>query len=475
MDRLGEQLKDIVTDAGGSIDLVEAAERLLEMQGLDPRTAERLIRPLLEEAFGLAVEDERIVYSIPRRAGQNLPDMRFAVVSTRRPERGPPSRPTEISVVVVEALRTTQSREFRNGRPSPRGGRGEEAAGAARLARLLGTGVLASFHLSRDLGRINGVLSMAGLDRLGNETLSLRRLALLLVPDAGGRDLRGTASHFGLPTYEGTGSLSDARTAADVLIELLRIADGLGIRTLPDLRRALEATRTVIEWDRYAFDRSLIRNLPPRPGVYMMKDRKGDTIYVGKALSLRERVASYFTGREEGRIEGLRERVFDIEYELTGTALLALLREAEIIAACKPAFNTQLTAEKRPTAGKSAHPPAGSGGKLLLLPSVALDRIDLLLLSEGRPLWRGGLRADLANLPEQVRAIRAVTGRDPAGSLDPDREREHSIVTSWLSRNEDVVNVVEIEGDETAEELETKIRRFVESGDWSGEKVVHRF
>jgi excinuclease ABC subunit C len=41
-----------------------------------------------------------------------------------------------------------------------------------------------------------------------------------------------------------------------------------------------------------------IRGLPDRPGVYLFKGKKGEMLYIGKALSLRKRVQSYFQGRE---------------------------------------------------------------------------------------------------------------------------------------------------------------------------------
>jgi hypothetical protein len=66
-----------------------------------------------------------------------------------------------------------------------------------------------------------------------------------------------------------------------------------------------------------------LKKLPDRPGVYLMRDARGDVVYVGKAQSLRNRVRSYWQkatpAGEVHRIRSVIDRVQDVEYTLTVT------------------------------------------------------------------------------------------------------------------------------------------------------------
>jgi excinuclease ABC subunit C len=93
-----------------------------------------------------------------------------------------------------------------------------------------------------------------------------------------------------------------------------------------------------------------LKNLPDRPGVYLMKDARGNVIYVGKAQSLRSRVRSYWqkeaTGGEVHRIRSVIDRVVDLEYTLTDSISEALLLEGNLIKRFQPPFNVRLKDDK---------------------------------------------------------------------------------------------------------------------------------
>jgi excinuclease ABC subunit C len=87
--------------------------------------------------------------------------------------------------------------------------------------------------------------------------------------------------------------------------------------------------------------------LPTRPGVYLMRDEKGEPLYVGKARSLRKRVASYFDARPKiERIMRMVARVRQIEISLTRTEGEALLLENEWIKSLRPRYNILLRDDK---------------------------------------------------------------------------------------------------------------------------------
>jgi excinuclease ABC subunit C len=89
--------------------------------------------------------------------------------------------------------------------------------------------------------------------------------------------------------------------------------------------------------------------LPTEPGVYLMKDRKGTVIYVGKAISLRNRVRSYFTRTGDTRVfvSMLDSILGDIDTVLVHNEKEALLLENELIKKHKPRFNVLLKDDKQ--------------------------------------------------------------------------------------------------------------------------------
>jgi excinuclease ABC subunit C len=95
---------------------------------------------------------------------------------------------------------------------------------------------------------------------------------------------------------------------------------------------------------------SALAKLPDKPGVYLMKDARGDVIYVGKAQSLRNRVRSYWQkqalGGEVHRIRSVIDRVADVEVTQTDSVSEALLLEANLIKRYRPRFNVRLKDDK---------------------------------------------------------------------------------------------------------------------------------
>jgi excinuclease ABC subunit C len=94
------------------------------------------------------------------------------------------------------------------------------------------------------------------------------------------------------------------------------------------------------------------RKLPDAPGVYMFRDESGQALYVGKANSIRKRVASHFSGKGGGRGAGLgataelTDRIESIEFLVTQTEAEALLAEQSFIKRYRPRFNIRLRDDK---------------------------------------------------------------------------------------------------------------------------------
>jgi len=88
-------------------------------------------------------------------------------------------------------------------------------------------------------------------------------------------------------------------------------------------------------------------HLPARPGVYLMRDKGGKVIYVGKANDLRSRVRAYFNSSDERcQVEFLVRRVEDVETLVTSNAKEALILENNLIKQYKPRYNIRLKDDK---------------------------------------------------------------------------------------------------------------------------------
>ena len=90
-----------------------------------------------------------------------------------------------------------------------------------------------------------------------------------------------------------------------------------------------------------------LHNLPDEPGVYLMKDEKGRIIYIGKALSLWNRVNSYFQKGAKGeKTEMMVRNIVDLETIVTHTELDALVLESNLIKKHHPKYNISLRDDK---------------------------------------------------------------------------------------------------------------------------------
>lgn len=91
-----------------------------------------------------------------------------------------------------------------------------------------------------------------------------------------------------------------------------------------------------------------LKKLPGKPGVYLMHDEKDEIIYVGKAISLKNRVRQYFqSSRNKGpKIEQMVTKIARFEYIITDSELEALVLECNLIKEHRPKYNTMLMDDK---------------------------------------------------------------------------------------------------------------------------------
>lgn len=92
-----------------------------------------------------------------------------------------------------------------------------------------------------------------------------------------------------------------------------------------------------------------LKEIPAEPGVYFMRDRQGDILYIGKSKKLRARVRSYFrdTNRLSDRIKMMVRQIVEIEFIVTDTEAEALALEANLVKQHQPYYNVLLKDDKK--------------------------------------------------------------------------------------------------------------------------------
>ena len=167
------------------------------------------------------------------------------------------------------------------------------------------------------------VVDTVGLARrlLGRRQANLAALSYLFATDA-------RPCHRALP---------DAEATAEILVQLIGLAQERGARTVGDLVE-LAATRP----RRVHRKRSLAFGAPNSPGVYLFRDAHDQVLYVGRARDLRARLRSYFRSeRQRPAVEAALGALERIEWRVTGSELEAALEELRLIRALRPPANAR--------------------------------------------------------------------------------------------------------------------------------------
>ena len=91
-----------------------------------------------------------------------------------------------------------------------------------------------------------------------------------------------------------------------------------------------------------------LKNLPDKPGVYMMKNSLGEVIYVGKAKILKNRVKSYFQNSKNHseKVRVMVKNISEFEYIVTDSEMEALILECNLIKKYSPKYNILLKDDK---------------------------------------------------------------------------------------------------------------------------------
>ena len=159
------------------------------------------------------------------------------------------------------------------------------------------------------------------------------RLAKKLIPNMTSYDLPYLSSVLNIPYIE-SNDLDEDNAAVAILFQRLILLDDDEMV----ISKFLEPKADVehIAPKNIAYQK--LNSLPNSPGIYKFQDERAEVLYVGKAKDIKKRVLSHFYNSSEKEIT-LCDATYHIDFETTGSELIALLREADLIDKLDPPFN----------------------------------------------------------------------------------------------------------------------------------------
>jgi DNA polymerase III subunit epsilon len=211
---------------------------------------------------------------------------------------------------------------------------------AKDIMLLLRDSVFVAHNVNFDYGFIREEFKSLGAD-FQKPKLCTVRMARKVFPGYPSYSLGNICARLGIPLRDRHRAMGDAEATQKLFETILRNdIEGWVIKALKkNAREGLLPPN--LPADKF-------HSLPETTGVYYFHDQKGKIIYVGKAINIRKRIQSHFTGASKG----LRflESVFDLSYVETGSELVAMLLESDEIKKHWPLFNRSQ---------KRSRPPAG--------------------------------------------------------------------------------------------------------------------
>jgi predicted GIY-YIG superfamily endonuclease len=250
----------------------------------------------------------------------------------------------------------------------------------------------------------------------------------------------------------------------------------LGLRNVPPaLAKRLVDQALVVEDRRDAWLRTgerICADAPDAPGVYVLRDAEGRALYVGKANRIRRRLRTHFADRRWRHLKPAFARVQQGEWQVVGSEIEALLREAQLIRDLSPQANVQTGS---PSFETRAVPPSLLRDTLVVLPSSEPNAAELLgarvtgdvcLLRTGR---------DARGLAARVAALRRFFGATPSrddGDGVTAFTRLAPLVFSWLAGRGHAATRLDPHDVPTARELQRRLKMLLAEDQLFTERIV---
>ena len=353
-EQMATRLLALIERRGRPLEVGHIASQLLRLTSCPETLQRRLVAEVVDSDPRLAWHGRDLVGVAPDGwSGQRVEDATFCVVDLETTGGSPGgSKITEIGAVRLEGLNVVErfSTLVNPGRPIPQviagltGITNEMVADAPPVDEAIrlfsdfaGDAVLVAHNAPFDLRFLNYERRRVFGSYFTQPWLDTLVLSRRLLKGRVERHNLGALAEWGdtrvRPCHR---ALPDAEATAEVLAALVPLLHERGATVLQD---AVQFGTPRV--NRFAHKLALAEDLPAGPGVYLMRDVKGEVLYVGKAGNLRRRVRSYFGpgGQHSRRIGRALAQLERVDHESTGSEFEALLREGELIRELQPPCN----------------------------------------------------------------------------------------------------------------------------------------
>jgi DNA polymerase III subunit epsilon len=348
----------------------------------------------------------------------------------------------------------------------------EDARGVAPVAPL------AIHYASFELPFLRDLHARLGEGEFPFAPVCVHAIAARLYPQLPRRNIRALAGFLGHSPELIRRSAGHVTATAFIWQALLPTLAERGVSSFEALQAFVAEPRTGARKTRgvYPLPPQQRLSLPDKPGVYRFLRRNGDILYVGKATSLKKRVASHFTGGKRATERGLEmlTQVHEIRATETASILEAALLETDEIKRIDPPYNVQLRVGERAAwfatrdlndtsaTPDDAHRIGPLPSRRALAPLAALRA---LAAGDDTPQLRAGaLSVPVAELPDEALFLEGYhifssEHLDPAVA-DPGRRVDRAARKLWLARGRK-----ELESEEDAPVWDlARVRRRLERG-----------
>jgi hypothetical protein len=336
--------------------------------------------------------------------------------------------------------------------------------------RLSIAGQLLIVWSSRELRLWNAFLQVKGLETWHGERLYLQNLAARVLKRTPSKiQAVELASELGLspPDEENLREIIQYLSACWLL--LLERVPSEHCRNIHSLQEWIDSPGTAVDFSHFAFGRGFLQQLPSASGVYIMKNREGTILYIGKSSNLKRRVSSYFTQRApcNPKITKIHTQLHSIEICATDNEIEALLLEMRLIKDFRPAINLQTEIHERQVdrhAGRNL---------LLFVVDEKQKGVRIYFLRNG--IFPGRCAASLGGLPskrlkQKLKSIFFTRSR---------RRRqgeiwEKEIVSRWFAANQRRLNYLDVDDMKGFAAVLERLRNYLCDPDKLMHKVYYR-
>jgi DNA polymerase-3 subunit epsilon len=195
---------------------------------------------------------------------------------------------------------------------------------ARDIVRMTEGRIIVGHNVSFDYGFLRAEFKRLFYD-FKRKTLCTKKLSRKLLPGRRSYGLGSLSNDLGIDNEARHRAGGDALATVKLFEHLRSVEEDI-------LRLSLKGLNSNLS-------KKIVDHLPEETGVYYFVDGKGEIIYIGKSLNIRDRVLSHLSNNNTKRAQEMRDRVVDIKWELTGSELVALLLESDEIKRRKPVYN----------------------------------------------------------------------------------------------------------------------------------------